>query len=166
MRTYRKAKGQHVTIAFLNERYQHAVRSGYGKAKWIEFCEVMLGRGYNVFLTETGSTRSKYVRVRHRGKDYLVRFSDHRPSRVREEAGHCDFFVGKNHLSWTTTAQAIKATIEALESCEEADQRQPLDQNGFLHAVSTPSATAGAELDRAGGQTQETGVDHGASVEP
>lgn len=113
MLAYRKATGQHVTIAFLTERTQMAAQAGYSKAKWIEFCETMLSRGYNVFLTEDPFTTSKCILVKRYDKTFQVRYSAD-PS--TEELDDCDFFVGKTIRAWTNWKQAQAATIEALES--------------------------------------------------
>jgi hypothetical protein len=41
------------------------------------------------------------------GKQFKVRFSNHKPIHARELRGDCDFFVGHTNLTVTHTAQAI-----------------------------------------------------------
>lgn len=107
-----KATNLRVTAAYLAERTARLREKGYGKPKWIQFCEAMLARGLGVTLYEARKTVSKYVTVHTRGKPaFKVRFSNHRPNRIREDRGGCDFFVGVANNAVTTTEQAIAATL-------------------------------------------------------
>jgi hypothetical protein len=115
MNTKRKATNEKLTPAFLAQRVKEAEAKGWGKAKWIMFCERMMAEGFDVTLYEARRTFSKYVTVRSGAKSYKVRFSNHRPIKRREEAGDCDFFVGVCNLTTTTTDQAITATLEAMK---------------------------------------------------
>lgn len=87
----------------------------YPKQKWVEFCEVLMERGFVLTLYEARKTVSKYITVRHikcPKKSFKVRFSNHKPSRYREVAKDCDFFVGITHLKTTTTKDALDAVFE------------------------------------------------------
>lgn len=108
-------KDRTVTKWYLDRVMDNYSAYGYQKPKWIEFCEVMLQRGYDVHLHEAQTTVSKYVTVSHENKKFLVRFSNHKPNLTREMNKDCDFFVGVNHLGVWTTAQAIKATIKFMQ---------------------------------------------------
>lgn len=107
---FHKADNIQVTFEYLNEREQGLKKAGYPKPKWILFCEVMLQNGLELKLYEARQTVSKYITVIKDDKEFLVRFSNHAPGYVRERNGDCDFFVGRNHNSTTTTGQAILAT--------------------------------------------------------
>jgi hypothetical protein len=109
-----KATNLRVTPEFLAAREKRAAAKGYGKAKWIEFCEAMLAEGYMVFLYEARRTFSKYVWVTSGERHFKVRFSNHAPIKRRESAGDCDFFVGICNFQTTTTEQAIAATLKAV----------------------------------------------------
>lgn len=110
-----KVRGSVIDADFLAARHQQAALYGYPKAKWIEFAETMLRCGYSVWLYEARETVSKYIVVGHGDLRFKVRFSNHRPARWREEAGDCDFFVGRSHHGVTTTAEAVIATVAWLE---------------------------------------------------
>lgn len=114
-RKHKKARNLEVTHQFLGQRTAMLLGMGFGKTKWIEFCETMLARGYSMTLYEALETRSKYITVRRDNKEYKVRFSNHPPIKAREVAGDCDFFVGKTHLATTNTSQAIMATLQFFE---------------------------------------------------
>lgn len=111
----RKATHMRVTQEFLDERVRIAEENGWGKAKWIEFCEKMMADGYYLKLYEARKTVSKYITVinpEDSGHKFKVRFSNHRPIKHREVSGDCDFFVGVTNLGVTTTDDAIKATLD------------------------------------------------------
>ncbi|MBO6507323.1 MAG: hypothetical protein JJ979_02365 [Roseibium sp.] len=110
----RKATHRKIDKQYLDGRLNGLKAAGYGKTKWIEFCETMLNYGFDLSLYEARQTVSKYITVTSRAskKSFKVRFSNHRPNRYREEGGDCDFFVGRNNHSISTTDQAIEATLE------------------------------------------------------
>jgi hypothetical protein len=112
---HRKATNDKVTPQFLAAREKRAAAKGFGKAKWIMFCERMMAEGFDVTLYEARRTFSKYVTVRSGSQSFKIRFSNHVPIKRREEAGDCDFFVGVCNLTTTTTDQAIAATLEAMK---------------------------------------------------
>lgn len=108
-----KATNLPVTPPYLQRRVEALAERGYSKPKWVGFCETMLAHGFTVSLYEARKTVSKYVTVSAPGMaPYKVRFSNHRPIRHREAAGDCDFFVGVNHNTVSTTEQAIEATLK------------------------------------------------------
>ncbi len=88
-----KANNISVTTSFLNSR----ISPRYGKQKWIEFCEHLLNDGFELSLYEARETVSKYITVKHNGREFKVRFSNHMPNKTRELNGDCDLFVGKTH---------------------------------------------------------------------
>lgn len=104
----KKAYHRILTRGYLDYRYPPA---GPYNPKWVQFCRTMLGHGFTVVLYEARETVSKYVTVERDGKQFKVRFSNHKPSRYKERNRFCDFFVGINHGSITTTAQAVTATL-------------------------------------------------------
>ena len=81
-----------VNSQFLQIRIDRA--KDYPKAKWIEFCEEMLSRGYTVELREARESVSKYITVWNLGKSFCVRFSNHGAHKIPNDS--CDFFVGRN----------------------------------------------------------------------
>ncbi|WP_435018471.1 hypothetical protein TA3x_000445 [Tundrisphaera sp. TA3] len=107
---HRKANNDIVTPPLLAKRSKRSILAGFGKARWIIFCEVMMAEGYTLTLYEARRTVSKYITVGRPGHaPFRVRFSDHKPISARESAGDCDFFVGVTNLATTTTGQAIAA---------------------------------------------------------
>lgn len=117
-----KLNGAPVSRETLRERAARATAAGYAVPKWVEFCEHFLARGFEVRVYEARQTVSKYVTVVRGRVGFKVRFSNHLPNRRRELAGDCDFFVGKAHTTWTTTADAVAAAeafFAAIDNPEE-----------------------------------------------
>lgn len=104
-----KARNMKVTYPYLDQRAAILKDSGYPVSKWITFCETLLDNGFQVYLYEAKETKSKYVTVKKHYKEYRVRFSDHKPNKIRELQGDCDFFVGITHTGVRTTADALVA---------------------------------------------------------
>lgn len=115
---FRKATNLEIVQSYLNERKKALINGGYPVSQWIIFSEYFLERGYSVNLYEARQTVSKYVTVSHMDNNlqFKVRFSNHAPIRRREEAGDCDFFVGRTNFKTTTTAMAIMACLKRFES--------------------------------------------------
>lgn len=112
MKRPKKATDCNVSRELLKQRVAYSEKLGYGKQKWVEFCETMLDNGLKCSLYEARRTVSKYITVRDTtGRRFKVRFSNHRPIKEREDANDCDFFVGIANKKTTTTAQAIVATL-------------------------------------------------------
>lgn len=109
---FTKAVNLVVDNTYLKKRENVLKDLGYHRAKWVFFCEVMLKLGMTVSLYEARQTVSKYITVKKDDKQFTVRFSNHAPGYRREQNGDCDFFVGRNNFSITTTGQAILATRE------------------------------------------------------
>lgn len=104
-----KANGQKTTAEQLAVRAARSIALGYSKQKWVEFCEVALRRGLDVYLYEARHTASKYITLRGNGKSFKVRFSNHKPIPSREAGADCDFFVGVTNRTVTTTGDALRA---------------------------------------------------------
>jgi len=107
-----KATGNKVTIQFINSRMEILESKGYGKTKWIEFCEKMNENGFSCYLYEAKSTLSKYIAVKYGNKELKVRFSNHKPIKSRELNNDCDFFVGVTNTGVRTTEDAIEFIME------------------------------------------------------
>lgn len=103
-----KVTNGEVTLDLLADRVKRHAEQGYSKAKWIEFCEIMLKAGFKVSLYEARKTFSKYVTVSDGRDEFKVRFSNHKPIKSRELHGDCDFFVGITHTGVRTTGDAIR----------------------------------------------------------
>ena len=102
---------QYIDISYLDKRDNAYLKAGFDVTKWSVFCRWAIEYGLHVFLHESQSTVSKYVYVSKDvgGKQFKVRFSNHRPNGAKEEAGDCDFFVGVTNKGWSTTEMAIDA---------------------------------------------------------
>jgi hypothetical protein len=98
-----------VSPAFLKARFERNAKLGFGKQKWIIFCERLLANGFSLLLYEVRKTASKYITVQKDGRQFKVRFSNHKPIKGRELGGDCDFFVGHTHTGIRTTEDAIEA---------------------------------------------------------
>jgi hypothetical protein len=107
-----KATNIRVSQAFLDDRAKRAMAKGFEKQKWIEFCETLLGQGFDLSLYEARRTASKYITVRKGALAYKVRFSNHKPNKGRELEGDCDFFVGRTHTGIRTTSDCLRAVRE------------------------------------------------------
>lgn len=105
----KKAKNLLVTNEFLEDRAKKSIRAGYSKQKWVSFCEILLRNGFELYLYEARETVSKYITIKKDSKEFIVRFSNHRPNKKRELKGDCDFFVGVTHTGIRTTDDALKA---------------------------------------------------------
>lgn len=87
---------------------------GFEVQKWVEFCQYFYTLGLDVRVHESKSTFSKYVYIRKGRKVFKVRFSNHKPNKLKQRHSDCDFYVGISHGVTTTTKDAIIATKEAL----------------------------------------------------
>jgi hypothetical protein len=102
-----KANGNLVNQKFIKQRLEALEAKGFGKTKWIEFCEHLTNRGLKCYLYEARQTLSKYITVTDGKSSVKVRFSNHKPIKHRELAGDCDFFVGVTNTGVRTTQDAI-----------------------------------------------------------
>ena len=112
MNLNKKQSDSRITPELLQCRVNRAAQVGFGKQKWVEFCEILMAEGFKLTLYEARKTFSKYITVRRKGskgKAFKVRFSNHKPIRQRELNGDCDFFVGISHTGVTTTRDALNA---------------------------------------------------------
>lgn len=102
-----------VTKKMLRERIKYSASLGYDAPMWIRFCLHMIEQKFEVSVYEARKTFSKYIYVKDKdsGKKYKVRFSNHKPSKFKEDNGDCDFFVGIANNRTTTTKDAIEATL-------------------------------------------------------
>lgn len=101
------------TYRLLRKASLKSTSKGYDIPKWIVFCYAQLLRGRDVWVYDAVMTVSKYVYVRDKGRQFKVRFSNHKPSRMREVVEHdCDFFVGVTHTG-------VRTYIDAWNACEK-----------------------------------------------
>ncbi len=108
---WKKKSGGRIDKSYIDKRMKGYAGKGFGKPKWMMFCEHFLELGFTIRLYEARETFSKYVSVISQdGKTYKVRFSNHKPIKSREANGDCDFFVGINHFQTNTTEDAILST--------------------------------------------------------
>lgn len=131
---YRKMNGQQLTPNHLANRISAAEANGYGKAKWIEFCETLMADGFACYLYEARQTFSKYVTVSNGRVEVKVRFSNHRPIKDRELAGDCDFFVGITHTGTRTTTDALEFVRRAMRgemACEKTHD-ELVDEQAYV----------------------------------
>lgn len=97
-----------------------AIQSGFEKPKYIWFCEQLLLKGFDLDICEAITTRSKYVYVNRDGKQYKVRFSNHKPNKYKEKViKDCDFFVGRTHTGVRTTHDALQAVYAFFNKVKE-----------------------------------------------
>lgn len=104
---FREVKMKATNTLITHEYLKRKTTSKYARQKWIEFCEHLLNDGFELSLYEARQTVSKYITIRHSGKLFKVRFSNHLPIRHKELAGDCDLFVGKSHTGTINTKTAI-----------------------------------------------------------
>ncbi len=113
----KKATDKKVDDALIEHRTQWNKKLGFNRPQYISFMEIMRSKGFECYLYEARRTRSKYVTVTCGTNSIKVRFSDHKPIAIREARGDCDFFVGRTHAGWTTTAQAVLFAIQHFGRC-------------------------------------------------
>lgn len=123
---YKKNNGR-FNLGDIERREASLQRSGFQPSKYLGFCRTLIGEGFSLRLYEARETASKYVTVEKDGKSFKVRFSNHRPLQHREARGDCDFFVGVNHTSVTTTNDALEAvrkffSVDGTNSTQSQDQ--------------------------------------------
>lgn len=109
-----RARDLPLTLEYLKTR----VSKEFGKQKWIEFCEILIGEGFSCSLYEAKKTFSKYITVTADMQPYKyfrVRFSNHKPTKTRENQKDCDFYVGVGNNGTYTTQDALKAVREFFE---------------------------------------------------
>lgn len=116
MKRPRKVNNGQINKNFLERRENYCVGLGHKKQQWVSFCEIMLEKGFELYLYEAQRTVSKYITVSDGRYEYKVRFSNHKPIFARKINGDCDFFVGRTNLKTTHTAQAVLATMRFFES--------------------------------------------------
>jgi hypothetical protein len=97
-----------ITVDYLATVKPRYLNAGYNIPKWIIFSEVMLVNGYKVYLWESKSTVSKYVFITKENNTLKIRFSNHKPNKLRELNNDCDIYVGVGHLGVCTTEQVIE----------------------------------------------------------
>ncbi len=112
-----KLRNERLTLDHLRERARRIVLAGYRKSKWIDFCETLILKGYDVMMYESKSSESKYVFINQPGllhhPAFKVRFSSHKPNKEKEKIQDSDFYVGKlSSGRWNTTDDALKAVYE------------------------------------------------------
>ena len=112
----KSVRGVEASLYDLAIRARNVKNKGFNTPKWIDYCNVMLRAGYRVWVYEPPKSRSKYVTVLHPkyGRKFRVRFSNHKPITQLENSDNCDFFVGRNNYSISTTKEAIAATFKEL----------------------------------------------------
>lgn len=86
---------------------ERMAKLGFGKQKWVEFCEHFFDKGFEVHFFKSKSTRSKYVHICKGRREIKVRFSNHKPNKRAELLADCDFYVGITHTGVRTTKDAI-----------------------------------------------------------
>lgn len=159
-----KATHKRINQDFLDQRVAQAEAKGFGKAKWIGFCETMMAEGYYLKLYEARKTVSKYITVikpDDPSHKFKVRFSNHRPIKHREVSGDCDFFVGVTNLGVTTTEQAIEATLTFFKQPKEKKNAKTNDDTlkhrPFDCLRDYGNDQSGADV---GADSQRRGADH------
>ena len=105
----KKLRNAELTFEILHEKWKMFEGMGYPKAKWIEFSEILIKDGYQLFIYEAKQTASKYITVTKDNKSFKVRFSNHKPIAEKELNGDCDFFVGVTHTGVRNTTMALNA---------------------------------------------------------
>lgn len=101
-----------LTIEYLERLKPAYLKKNFPIPKWIVFAETLLRKGWKVKLYRAIHTYSKYLTITKRDKKYKIRFSDHKPSRIKEEEKDCDFFVGRSHNQVCTTEQVLEKILK------------------------------------------------------
>lgn len=101
----------------IEKRIEKYKKSPFPVAKYLLFCKGLVKLGLEVRLYEARKTNSKYVYAIKDEKVFKVRFSDHKPNRLKEisNSPDCDFFVGRTHTGVRHTGHAMKAVKEFFE---------------------------------------------------
>lgn len=94
-----------VSLNRMKPRYE---KSGYSIPKWIQFCEAAISMGFRVGVYAAVTTVSKYIYLSRGGITKKVRFSNHRASYAMEDAGDCDYYIGRGNFGVITTEQLLE----------------------------------------------------------
>jgi len=116
----KKATNWNISHKFLN--FKKPKNSNFIVPKWISFCEAVLAEGLTASLYEARKTDSKYITIFFKKHQFKVRFSNHKPIKKREKSNDCDFFVGVNHTSVSTTKDALKAVLKWKQEIESQNE--------------------------------------------
>ncbi len=87
----------------------------YKIPKYIIFCEEMISSGFTVTLLRSRSTVSKYVFVKYNNISIKVRFSNHRPTKSKQDTNDSDFYVGISNYGCITTEELIPIVKNILQ---------------------------------------------------
>ena len=112
--TTKYARTKKLNLKYLEACANGVKDAGYPVSKWIQFSMYFLNKGYDLELYCAKETVSKYITISHpklKYESFKVRFSNHKPSRLRESRMDCDFFVGVTHFNVSTAKDAALATL-------------------------------------------------------
>lgn len=102
-----KLQGKKVSLEYFKKIKPRYANKGFSTPKWIQFCEIMLERGWQVYVHEAVTTVSKYVFVVQGDRRYKIRFSNHIPNKRMQAAEDCDFYVGISHAENALTTEQV-----------------------------------------------------------
>jgi hypothetical protein len=98
-----------LTKQHIDELKARSLKYGYPECpKWVQFAEAAIKDGWEVKLYRARTTLSKYLFICKGAEQYKIRYSNHRPSYLKEEVADSDFYVGVHHKGCITTEELMK----------------------------------------------------------
>lgn len=108
-----KGRGRIIlTVEYLVSLKPGYLTNGWPIPKWIQFAQILLGNGWSVDLYRSKTTLSKYLFISHGGKEYKIRFSNHKANKDNEDNMDCDFYVGVGNNGVITTEELIQIILK------------------------------------------------------
>ena len=102
----------HISKKYTLERIVNRIEcysKNYSPPKFLLFAMKMAQNGWAVSIHEVKV--SKYVFILKEDRLIKIRFSNHKPNRIRENQEDCDYYVGVSHKQVSTTKELINKLI-------------------------------------------------------
>jgi hypothetical protein len=97
-----------LTLEYLERLKPSYIAKNYPVPKWIQFSEELISDNWHVRLHRSKSTVSKYLYISKNNKNFKIRFSNHKPNKMKENNEDCDFYVGIGNRGVITTSEVLE----------------------------------------------------------
>lgn len=97
------------TNVWVSKKYLTRFYQNEEKPIWVEFCEVLIDDGFEVFVYLPEKITSVYVTFVKNHKMQIARFSDHLPRQENWLKGEVDYYVGPKKLGMLDEQEVLDA---------------------------------------------------------